>query len=237
MPAGSFATAPTRDGSTLAPPAPGVAVGTRLTPRPLARGERSRRVVHVYYSPRNTRVVTIADAINACLGLKLEFDPTVLEYVERPVRLQIGPREQVEVEFWSRHRDGEQRYHVVLPAGPSAAARREELERAAERHGIVLHFTPEEVLRSEQAWLRTAEELLEWVWWHARLVSRSTIRAQIKARLAAIDRVTLTQLVATLAFPDPHIRAVVAAMIHDGSLRLVDYTPGAEDALLEVARA
>lgn len=236
MPAGTSATATPRESANApiphAPPTNGA-----HTPRPLARGERSRRVVHVYFSPRNQRVVTIADAINACLALKHEFDPTVVEYVERPLRLQIGPREQCEVEFWTRHTDGQQRYHAILPAGPAAAARRELLERSAERHGLVLHFTLEDVLLSEQAWLRTAEELLQWVWWHARLVSRSTIRVQIKGRMASIARCTLTQLIGTLPFPAAHVRAVVAAMIHDGSLRLIDYAPGAQDALLEVARA
>lgn len=236
MPAGSSATAKPRE-STSAPSRHTSPATGAPKPRPLARGERSRRVVHVYFSPRNQRVITIADAINACLALKVEFDPSVVEYVERPIRLQIGPKEQCEVELWTRHINGEQRYHVVLPSGSLAAQRRSVLERAAERHGLLLHFTSEDVLRSEIAWLRTSEELLQWVWWHSRLVSRSTIRAQINARFGAIDRCTLGQLIDTLAFPPAHIRAVVAAMIHDGALRLVDYTPGAQDALLEVGSA
>ena len=44
------------------------------TPRPLKRGQRSRREVFVFQSPRNGRVVTVADASAFAYALLLEFD-------------------------------------------------------------------------------------------------------------------------------------------------------------------
>ena len=57
------------------------------TPRKLTRGERNRREVLVFFSPRNQRIVTIADAVNSAVALKFEFDPNIKRYIERPRRI------------------------------------------------------------------------------------------------------------------------------------------------------
>lgn len=44
------------------------------SPRQLTRSERLSREVFVYPSPRNKRVVTIADVVNAAMALTFEFD-------------------------------------------------------------------------------------------------------------------------------------------------------------------
>jgi hypothetical protein len=48
-----------------------------ICPIPLepARGKRDRREIFVFQSPKNGRTVTVADLVNFCQALMLEFDP------------------------------------------------------------------------------------------------------------------------------------------------------------------
>lgn len=215
------------------------------TPRKLTRGERNRREVLVFFSPRNRRIVTIADAVNAAMALKFEFDPNIQKYVERPRRIQFTTKQQIDVSFWTRDALGEERFYLVVPeagtvgstSGTVSIRDRSELDDAAERNGIRLHYVTESELLSARTWLATGFELLPLVWDYGRLVTRSLIRNQIHARLANTERVSLSNLIKALDFTPANVRAVVAGMIHQGELRLVDYLPGAADAVLEVVRA
>ena len=215
------------------------------TPRKLTRGERNRREVFVFFSPRNQRVVTIADAVNAAVALKLEFDPNIRKYIERPRRIQFTTKQQIDVSFWTRDTSGDERFYLVVPdagtvgstAGTVSIRDRAELDDAANRNGIRLHYVTEPELLSARTWLATNFELLPLVWDYGRLATRSLIRNQIRARLANAERVSLSSLFKTLEFTPANVRAVVAGMIHQGELRLVDYLPGAADAVLEVVRA
>lgn len=214
-------------------------------PRKLSRGERSRREVFVFFSSRNRRVVTIADVVNAAVGLKFEFDPTVQAYVERPRRLHLTAKQQIDVSFWSRNSSGEERFWLVIPetgtvgstSGTVAIRDRAELDGAAARAGIQLHYLTEAQLLSARVWLSTAFELLPLVWEYDRLPTRSLIRNQIRARLVNVERVSVSTLIKTLDFAPGNIRAVVAGMIHAGELQLVDYRPGASDAVVEAKHA
>lgn len=212
-------------------------------PRKLSRGERNRREVFVFYSPKNQRIVTIADAINAAVGLKFEFDPNIQKYIERPRRIQFTPKQQIDLSFWTRDVSGEERFYLVVPeagtigstTGTVSIRNRDELDAAADRNGIRLHYLNEHELLSARAWLATGFELLPLVWEFGRLATRSLIRNQVRARLASTERVALSSLIRTLDFTPASVRVVVAGMIHKGELRLVDYVPGAADAILEVA--
>ncbi|MCO5055844.1 hypothetical protein [Thermomonas sp.] len=215
------------------------------TPRKLTRGERSRREVFVFFSPRNQRVVTIADAINAAVALKLEFDPNIQKYIERPRRIRFTVKQQIDVSFWTRNKSGEERFYLVVPeagtigstTGTVSIRNRAELDDAALRNGIRLHYVTEPELLSARTWLATGFELLPLVWDYGRLATRSLIRNQIRARLVNTERVSISNLINTLDFTPANVRAVVAAMIHQGELQLADYLPGAADAVLEVVRA
>ena len=101
MTAGGCATPSPRE-SVNAPITHALLENGAYTPRPLARG-KCAAVVHVFFSP-DVRVLAIADAVNACRTLKPES--TVAQYVERPLRLQIGPREHFELESLTRHVNG-----------------------------------------------------------------------------------------------------------------------------------
>ncbi len=215
------------------------------TPRKLTRGERNRREVFVFFSPRNQRVVTIADAINAAVALKLEFDPNIQKYIERPRRIQFTAKQQIDVSFWTRNTSGEERFYLAVPnagtvgstTGTVSIRDRSELDDAAQRNGIRLNYISEPELLSARTWLATGFELLPLVWDYGRLATRSLIRNQIRACLANTERVSLANLITTLDFTPASVRVVVAGMIHQGELRLLDYLPGAADAVLEVARA
>jgi hypothetical protein len=108
---------------------------------------------------------------------------------------------------------------------------------AAARDGYQLHITTEAQLRAEMSTLQMAFELLPWVNWHARLATRSVVRAQVLARLKVTERLALSSLIEAADAPHSHVRAVVAAMIFDGTLAPVDYVPGSADMIVEVRRA
>lgn len=215
------------------------------SPRVLNRGERSRRELFVYFSPRNQRIATIADMVNVALALQFEFDPTLTHYVERPRRLQLSDKQDIDITFWTCNRKGEERFYLLIPSsgtvgsttGTLAIRDRSALDAAAQRQGLVLHYVTEEELLASRIWLATAFELLPLLWLYGRLLHRSMIRARIDGLMRNVERMNLSSLVAALDYEAIHVRAVVAAMVHEGVLRLVDYQPGALDAVLEVIHA
>ena len=233
--------------STTAPNDPSQTGDTTLPyqPRPLTRGERNRRLTHVFYSVRNHRIVTVTEAINAAAAMMFEFDPSLEVYVERPRRLQLSPRQQIDIAFWTRTREGQERFYVTVPeagtigstSGTVSVRDPSVLAEVAQRHEMTLHILTEAQLRSQSAWLKTCNELMLHLWEYTRQPARSVIRHHIEGRLAQASRISLSGLVPTLDYTHTAIKAVVAAMIHDGSLRLVEYTPGMIDAVLEVGGA
>jgi hypothetical protein len=214
-------------------------------PRKLTRSERNHREIFVYHSPRNDRVVTLAELINLALALRFEFDPNLIAYVERPRRMALTARQEIDISFWTRDRAGNERYYLAIPnagtvgstSGTVAVRDREQLDEAAARHHLELTYVTERDLIAAIADCATAFELLPHVWAYRRLMSRSLIRAHIDAHLANNPRTTLAQLLKVVDYPADSVRAVVAAMIHDGTLRLVDYLPGNATVTLEVRRA
>ncbi len=214
-------------------------------PRLLTRGERNRKELFVFHSPRNNRTVTISNILLLALALKFEFDPSLIAYVERPRRLALSAKQQIDISFWTRDKTGQEHFYLAIPnagtvastAGTANIRDREVLDEAAARHGLTLTYVTEREMVSAIAQCRTAFELLPHVWAYGRLLVRSTIRAQINALMATTPRTTLAQLIKLLDFQPDAIQAVTAAMIHDGTLRLVDYLPGNTTATLEVVRA
>lgn len=214
-------------------------------PRKLTRSERNRREVFVFHSPRNNRVVTIAELLNLAIALRFEFDPTLVAYVERPRRIALSPKQDIDLSFWTRNRAGEERYYLAIPnagtmgstSGTVSIRDREQLDEAAARHNLHLHYLTEREMVSNLAQCAVAFELLPHVWAYNRLVSRSVIREHINTFLLNNPRTTLAQLLELLDFPADSVRAVVAAMVHDGTLSLVDYVAGNATVTMEVRRA
>ena len=214
-------------------------------PRLLTRSERNRREIFVFHSPRNRRVVTIVQILHLAAALRFEFDPSLVAYIERPRRIALSPRQEIDISFWTRDRAGEERYYLAIPnagtmsstSGTVSTRDREALDEAAARHDLRLTYLTEREMISSIAQCAIAFELLPHVWAYSRLVSRSVIRERINRHLANNQRTTLAQLINQIDFPPDSVRAVVAAMIHDGTLSLVDYIAGNATVTLEVRHA
>ena len=213
------------------------------SPRPLSRGQRSRREVFVYQSPRNHRVVTIADAACFAYGLLLEFDSCVLAYVERPRQLQLSANSRIDVSFWSVSVDGQQRFHLLVPQdrnspgsrGAVALPSAEDLEEIALRNGVqVLYVSEAEVMSSLQG-VAAAYELLPLVWDSERVTSRAVIAEQIGHLLRHVSSLSLGAIVAASTHPHRQVVATAAWMIHQGMIRSVNHVPGAAEVVLELA--
>lgn len=216
-------------------------------PRRLSRSERTRREVLIYYSPRNDRIVTLADAVNIALGLQLEFDPAVARFVERPRRIALTTKQQIDLSFWIRGHDGQERYYLAIPAGGTTGStsgtvsirNRDVLDAAAHRHGIELQYVTERELLYSSAERGAYWQLLPHVQHHRRLVNRVLVRAGIDAALALTPRSTLRALTQQFAerFTTDQVAAVVGTMIHQGALRIIEPAGFCEDSLLEVNHA
>lgn len=211
------------------------------TPRPLSRGQRSRREVFVYQSPRNQRVVTVSDAAIFALALKLEFDPKVRGYVERPRQLQLTPKTRIDLSFWSQTTSGDQQFHLLIPAtrtahgttGTVTLPSQEELIDIGDPNGVLLTCLSESELLSSLPQVAIAFELLPLVWASERIAKRASIAAQVKELLGRAERINLASVGGAIPHSEHQIRATVAWMIHQGAAKLVDYAPGANDAVLE----
>ncbi|HIE5511000.1 hypothetical protein I5T99_09940 [Stenotrophomonas maltophilia] len=214
-------------------------------PRKLTRSERNRREIFVFPSPRNARIVTVAEFLNLTLALQFEFDSSLQCYIERPRRIALSSRQEIDISFWTRSKQGEERYYLAIPtsgtigstSGTVSIRDRDVLDASAERHGLRLTYITERELISSIADCAVRFELLHHVWTYQRLVSRSIIQEQILALLTDRPRLTLSSLIQHLAFDADSVRAVVAGMVHAGSLRLVDYAAGGVQAMVEVCHA
>lgn len=210
-------------------------------PRPLSRGKRDRREVFVYYSPRNQRVVTVADAVTFAAALQLEFDSTIALYIERPRRLQISEKFVIDVSFLAITRSGEQRFILVLPNGRKTRSTGSvaglpdtlELDEIAKRNGIYLSYVTEDHLLSQLPAMGEAFDLLPLVWSSERLANRASLAQQILNILGRVERFRLSDLIGATSATTHEVRATVAWLIHSGTLRLIDYVQGAPDAILE----
>ncbi len=216
-----------------------------FTSRLLTRSERNRREIFVFHSPRNNRVVTVAELLHLAIALQFEFNPSLVAYVERPRRIALSPRQDIDISFWTRDRAGNEHYYLAVPnagtmgstSGTVSIKERDKLDDAAARHDLQLTYITEREMITAIANCTMAFELLPHVWAYSRLVSRTLIRAEINAHLLNNPRTTLAQLLQLLKFPPDSVRAVVAAMVHDGSLSLVEYVAGNATVTLEVRRA
>ena len=213
-------------------------------PRVLSRPERSRRETFVYYSPRNSRIVTLCEAINIALALKFEFDASLETFVERPRRIALSAKQEIDLSFWTRGSNGEESYYLVIPnagtmgstSGTVAIRDRQVLDEAAQRHGLNLHYITEKELITASAELAAYWQLLAHVQHYRRLLNRVFIRASIQAVFACTPSSTLRQIVHQLQerFLADQVTAVVAGMIHGGSLRITEFGGFSQDTLLEV---
>jgi hypothetical protein len=211
-------------------------------PRTLSIGEATSRELFVFYSPRNTRVVKVCEYLHLALALQLEFDRNVAAYVERPRKINLAPKYAIDISFWVRMKDGQERFVVAIPtigtvghAREGAALRnRERMDIAAKRHDIALTYVLEQDLLAVSSALRVNFLLLPHVQSVRRIPSRVALHQGIKAYFAAMPRVSFRTLVAYFSqFTADHVIAVAASMVHEGTLRLDPTRPLTWDSVLE----
>jgi len=213
------------------------------TPRPLSRGQRSRPQGFVYPSPRNQRVVTVAEATGFAYALLLEFNPLVRWYVERPRQLQLTPKTRIDVSFWSQDHNGEHHFHLLIPnkrlgrgtSGNVTLPAAEEMGEIARRNGLQVTCVTEADVMSSLQKVAVAYELLPLVWDSDRVPERAVIADQVCTLLRNSSPASLSNLANALNYPNAKTRSTVAWMVHQGKVRLVDYCSGAADAILELA--
>lgn len=214
-------------------------------PRRLTRSERSRRELFVYDSPRNDRIVSVTTILNLAIALRFEFDWSIVAYVERPRRIALSGKQEIDISYWTRNRAGDEHYHLAIPnagtmgstSGTVSIRDRDALDEAAARHDLQLSYVTEREVISDLGTCAIAFELLPHVWAYRRLISRSIIRDRILRHLANSHCTTLDHLFSLIEHPRDSIRAVVAAMVHDGTLILINYAAGDTSVTLEVRRA
>jgi hypothetical protein len=200
-----------------------------------------------YYSPRNGRIVTLTDAGPISLGLKLEFDPCLQAFVERPRRIALSEKQQIDITFWTRDWNGDEQFLLFIPSsgavasttGLAAVRDREVLDAAARRNGIELIYVAERDLLSASAERGAYWQLLPHVQHHRRLLVRSLVEASIEALLAVTPSLTLRGASKQLSerFTADQVAAVLAALVHRGRLRIAAPVGFNEDSVLEVANA
>ncbi|MBN5040238.1 hypothetical protein JY435_00075 [Stenotrophomonas maltophilia] len=151
---------------------------------------------------------------------------------------------RIDLSFWSERNDGSERFDLIVPAtlimqsttGSMPLPGKQDLVEIGTRNGVNLTLVTEQELASQLSQIALAYELLPLVWDSGRISARAAIAEQIKALLERAARLNLLSLAAALPYTPNQVRATVAWMVHQGVVHLIDHTPGASDAVLELVR-
>lgn len=85
-----------------------------FTSRPLTSSELSRYDIFMTAKPGSNEIVALVDPIRLAQWLLLMFDRHCTECVERPRKLTLHNEVSVELDFWTRHRDGSEMFWVIV---------------------------------------------------------------------------------------------------------------------------
>jgi len=184
----------------------------------------------------------VADLVNFCQALMLEFDPQVEMYVERPRRITVGEKRDLELSFWVGRRDGTQHYQFVIPTKRVASLSvglvklpaDDELIHMALNQGLVLRLVHENSLASRASEVAVAYELLPLVWANAKIAGARQLEVRIEDMLQNVERLTMSALQLQTGQARFAVACAVASLVYTGRVQLVDYRPGDPDALVEV---
>lgn len=198
--------------------------------RTLTTSERRRGDLYLFQSPKLRRRVEVLSCLASALALKFEFDPSVVNYVERPRTLTVRDGSRIELAFWTAESRGREQFWLMVPASETLHAgspRRQHREsqalfEAANAAHLSLEFIFEDQLRKESGLLGTWYRMLPYVQSAAVLPNRIALSEQIRAMFEDLARATLKQIEDTLSgFHPADVRAVTFALVHQGKLSLV----------------
>ena len=213
--------------------------------RELTPKEVREEDIYTFNSPKHDlRRVRVAKIPNLILALKLEFDPDVESYVERP-RLLKCDTETYEFSFWYRERSGREYLPLLVPAGSSGPAssgqrrhRKEaQLIAAAEKSQLPLKFEFETDLLSHATEFASRFRMLPSVQLACRFSHRFDLRDRILEVAGRLDRIRISQIVDALeGFPSADVYCVISDLIHAGLLAIDPTVKFTRNAICQVRR-
>ena len=158
------------------------------------------------FSPKLGRRVRLFDHRRFQQWLRLEADPAVLAFCERPARLGPQPDARL-VDFWVRHRDG-QAMLLLEPAPPQAVP--------AQVDGVDIRMVPSADLAADSVWIANWQRMLPIV-----TATRSLVpKALTKAVLDRIHEPTpLAMVERDLSRGDPSlVRGAIYDLLRTGRI-------------------
>lgn len=96
--------------------------------RVLTEAEQKKLDTYAFWSPKESRVVTVVEPCRLAIALELEFRPTIVEYAERPRSIST-PTGLIELCFAYRTTSGTEHYEIFR--------REKELTAASIREGLI----------------------------------------------------------------------------------------------------
>lgn len=213
--------------------------------RELTKKEISALDVRIFKSPKCERTVQVVGVPSFCLALCYEFDSRIALFVERPRFIQVGDESQ-ELSFWTRDTNGKERYVLVVPSVDTEAApegrrkhrRAQQLLEAAAKVGLELEFVFEAEFVTRAGEVATALRLLPHVQISRTLPQRGVLRNAVRKAVAGWPKIRLSELQRSLQDFDPRdVQAIVADLIHEGTLQVDRQAPVSKHMLISTGEA
>lgn len=206
---------------------PPVACPVPFTPRALTPRERSHADLFVFRSPKLRRRVMVTRTTDLYCSLELEFDPSVVEYVERPRSFLITRDSSIECSFWLRREDGKECFLLTAPPQATRAIAgdrvkrvdQEAIDQAARSHGLSLKHCFDRDYARRGAEIQSYLRLLPAVQESTRLVTRTMLRERIRELFTVTGTSSFLACEAALSdVASTKLGAVLAWMIHTGEV-------------------
>lgn len=197
-------------------------------PRTLTTSERKAGDLRLFDSPKLGRRIEVLGPLTFLAALRLEFDPQVLTYVERPRSLEVLDR-NVELHFWSRERRGLERFWLIVPndeALDPTSPRRAHREAdafvdAANRAHINVQFLFEDEIARDGPRLTAFRRLLPYVQSACALSNRQQMRDRVCELFDHVPRATIEHICGEMrGFHEGDVRAALADLLHSGYLSM-----------------
>jgi hypothetical protein len=198
-----------------------------FNPRQLTNAELGRHNVFMTAKPRTEELVALVDPIRLAQWLLLVFDRDYSECIERPRQLTLHHDVSVELDFWTRRRDGSEMFWVVVAESDSQHSVTGRVHRdatlwaqAAANTGIPLTFVHERQILQQGHRVGNYFRLLPHVQAAYQLSDIAILRDRV-TDLASHWPVPMTfeQIERSLPLLDTAaVRATLCSFIYEGSL-------------------
>lgn len=198
-----------------------------FTARSLTRQELQREDTYIFRSPKQNQAITLVGVMRLAFWLEQEFDPLTVACVARPRGLQLYPGHEVEIDFWTRSRDGAETFWIAVGASDAQHTKdgvevkdRPVWEAAAQRAGLSLDYIHEQGLQQRSQPIANYLRLLPHVQAARRHAAIPVLTLRIQELFhAGVFALSFLQLESALeAFPSHEVRMAACVLIHAGWL-------------------